>query len=131
MPDPVLAARVFLVSSGAVFLVVFAIPLVVDPLRWARAFRWRLPEGGSEMTVYLGRSTGALALTIVVFALPAIGDPRAHRAVFELVAWACGLVGLVHVWGAIRRTQPWTEDAEIVMYAAVCGVATWLWFALG
>ena len=92
MPDPVTFARVFLGVSVAVFLVVYALPLALVPLRWARWFRWRLPHGDPDLTVYFGRCTGVLALAVIVAVLPAVRDPRAHLDRFELVAWATGLM---------------------------------------
>jgi len=121
----------FLLASCAFFLVVYAVPLVLFPLRWARWFRWELPAGRADVTVYFARCTGLLALAILAVVVPAIRDPAGHRMVFDLIAWACGLMTLLHVWGAIRRTQPWPEHVEIVMYAAVCGAALWLRAALG
>lgn len=120
----------FLAASCAGFLAVYAVPLTFFPLRWARWFRWELPAGGADLTVYFARCTGLLAFTIIVLAAQAIPDPRGHRAIFELIGWATGFMVLLHAWGAIRRTQPWTEDLEIVLYAAVCGTSTWLWFHL-
>ncbi len=116
----------FLLVSCAFFVAVYAIPLVFFPLRWARWFRWEVPAGRADLTVYFARCTGLLALAIIAIVAPGIRDPVGHRGVFELIAWACGLMTLLHVWGAIRRTQPWPEHLEIAMYAAVCGVAWWL-----
>lgn len=116
----------FLLVSCAFFLVVYALPLALFPLRWARWFRWELPKGSPHLTVYFGRCTGALALALIAMAAQAVSDPRGHRAVFELIAWATGLMTLLHLWGALRRSQPWTEDVEIVLYGAVCGVALWI-----
>jgi hypothetical protein len=130
MPDPVTVARVFLAASVAVFLLVYALPLTLAPLRWARWFRWRVPERDPDLTVCFGRCTGVLALAVIVAVLPAVRDPRAHLDRFELIAWATGLMTLLHVWGAVRRTQPWTEDLEIALYGAVFATSTWLRFAL-
>jgi hypothetical protein len=130
MPDPEIVARVFLGVSVAVFLVVYALPLALVPLRWARWFRWRLPHGDPDLTVYFGRCTGVLALAVIVAVLPAVRDPRAHLDRLELVAWATGLMTALHVWGAVRRVQPWTEDLEIALYGAVFAISTWLRFAL-
>ena len=73
---------------------------------------------------------GVLALAVIVAVLPAVRDPRAHLDCLELVAWATGLMTLLHVWGAVRRIQPWTEDLEIALYGAVFAISTWLRFAL-
>jgi hypothetical protein len=120
----------FLIVSSGFFVVVYAVPLLLFPLRWARWFRWDVAADHRELTVYLGRCTGALALAIVVFALRAVSDPKGHRDVFDLIALACGLMAGVHVWGALRRAQPWTEDLEIVLYGAACAVAVGLRWSL-
>ncbi len=132
MLDPSHAfASAFLLVSCAFFLVVYAVPLVFFPLRWARWFRWEVPAGRPDLTVYFARCTGLLAVAIIAVVAPGIRDPAGHRDVFVLIAWACGLMTLLHVWGAIRRTQPWPEHAEIVMYAAVCGLSVWIRSTLG
>jgi hypothetical protein len=47
-----------------------------------------------------------------------------------LIGYVCGLMTLVHIWGAIRRIQPWTEHAEIIMYGAVTILAIWIRLSL-
>lgn len=32
----------------------------------------------------------------------------------------------LHSYGALRRVQPWTEDAEIVLYLGATVLALWL-----
>lgn len=130
MIDPERAlASWFLLVSGIVFLVVYALPLLFVPLRWARVFRWELPER-SHLTIYLGRCLGGVALAVVVFVFRAVPDPRSSRVLFDLVTLMTGILALVHVWGAIRRIQPWTEHAEIVLYATVAALSAWIGAAL-
>ncbi len=124
-------ASAFLAASCAFFLVVYAAPLALFPLAWARWFRWQLPEGGADLTVYFGRCTGVLALAVIALVARAVPDPRGHLYVFDLIAVACGLMTVLHAWGALRRTQPWTEDVEIVLYGAVCAIAIGLRLRLG
>ena len=120
----------FLLTSATFFLVVFALPLLFAPLRWARWFRWKLPEqletSHLHLTVYFARCLGAVALSVIVITFRSAGDPRGHRILFDLIALLSGLMVLVHAWGAIRRTQPWTEHVEIVLYAAVAAAAIWI-----
>ncbi len=115
----------FLLVAGTVFLVVYALPLLFVPLQWARVFRWELPEK-THLTIYLGRCVGGLALAVVVFVFRAVPDPRSNRMLLELIALMSGLLALVHVWGAIRRIQPWTEHVEIVLYAGVAVASAWI-----
>jgi hypothetical protein len=119
------AASWFLWIAPAAFLVVYALPLLLWPLAWARAFRWQI-AGAEHLTIYLGRCTGALGTVVIAACFRAAPHPRAHPIVFEILA-ALGLVmALVHLYGALRRMQPWTEDVEIVLYALVGAAALWL-----
>jgi hypothetical protein len=107
-------------------LVIYALPLLFAPLRWARRFGWSLPER-TELVVYLGRCVGALAVAIVFVALrAAAGDPLAHPLLFELIAGACGILTVVHAKGALERAQPPSETAEIALYAALAAIALWI-----
>lgn len=126
MIDPERAlASWFLLISGIVFLVVYALPLLFVPLQWARVFRWELPER-THLAIYLGRCLGGVALAVIIFVFRAVPDPRSSRMLFDLVALMTGILCLVHVWGAIRRIQPWTEHVEIVLYAAVAALSAWI-----
>ena len=119
------AASLFLWLGGAGFLLVFALPLLLAPLRWARLFRWDLPEQ-TDLTVYFGRCVGGLALALLYFVFRAAPAPADHPDTMLHVALACALMVVVHAWGALRRAQPWTEDAEILLYAALAALAFWL-----
>jgi hypothetical protein len=112
----------FLVGAGAVGLTAFGVPLLLSPLRWARALRWRVPSD-TDLTVYLGRSLGALAVAVSVSALRAARRPEEHRIIFELGLLTGALEALVHVWGALLRRQPWTETAEIAFWSAMVAAA--------
>ena len=130
MVDPEhLFASVFLWGAGAAFLVVFALPLFLIPMRWARAFQWELPEH-TDLAVYLGRCLGGVAIAIVVCCFRAAPEPAAHPVLFELLAVACGLLTAVHIRGAVEGRQPWTETAEIALYGVLTAVALWLRWSL-
>jgi hypothetical protein len=120
-------AAVFLLVSIAVFVPAFVLPLLFAPVAWARAFRWRIPAD-LDLVRYFGRCVGALALAMAVLAARAVFDPALRAPALDtlLVAFAA-LVG-VHVWGALRREQPWTETAEIALYLAFAAAAAWFRF---
>ena len=115
-------SSLFLLVASSIGLLVFALPLLFSPWRWARRLRWRVPED-TDLTVYLGRSLGAVATAVSVFGLLAARDPRSHRIVFPMTALAAFLLTGVHIWGAVQKRQPWTETAEIAFWAAVAGGA--------
>ncbi len=116
MIDPVAPmASGFLWGMGLLFGACFALPLLLAPMAWARLFRWRV-EGEDHLTLYFGRCLGAVAAAIVVACLRAAPQASRAGALFDLIIVAGGLLAGVHVWGAIRRQQPWTETAEIALY---------------
>ncbi len=124
------AASWFLLASGTGFLVVYAVPLALFPLRWARWFRWKVPVE-TDLAVYLGRCVGVLAIAIIAVAFRAVPQPERFPALFELIAWVGGLMTVLHAYGAVRRVQPWTETAEIALYAPLAIAAAWLRAGLG
>jgi hypothetical protein len=117
-------ARSFLLVGGLVFLVAFAVPLLLDPYGWARAFGW---ETGSETDVglYFGRCLGAAGTAIAVQALLASRAPERHRSLFTLIALTTALVALVHLRGLIEDRQPLVEHLETAGYALACALALW------
>jgi hypothetical protein len=124
------AASWFLLVSGAGFLAVYGVPLLFFPLRWARWFQWTVP-GETALTVYFGRCVGVLALAIIIVSLQAVPHPEKFPVLFDLIAWTGVLMTVLHVYGAIRRVQPCTETAEILLYAALGALAVWLRAGLG
>ncbi len=120
----------FLLVVTLSFAALYALPLLFMPLRWARWFRWKLPEGNPALTVYFGRCLGGLALATILSVLRAVPDPKAHLAFFDLIYLVCGIMTLIHIWGALERSQPWTEDVEILTYGAAAGFAAWIRFSV-
>ena len=94
------------------------------PSFWPRCFKWRIPDE-SNLLVYLGRSLGAAGIAIVWVSLQAARHPENHPYVFDLIVVAGLLLTVVHIWGAIKRTQPWTENLEILFYVILTGAAIW------
>jgi hypothetical protein len=120
----------FLLVVTVSFSFLYALPLLFMPLRWARWFRWKLPEGNNALTVYFGRCLGGLALATIVTVIRAVPDPKANLLLFDLIYLVCGAMTVIHIWGAIERTQPWTEDVEILSYGAAAGFAAWIRFSV-
>ncbi|MFD3533265.1 hypothetical protein [Streptomyces sp. NPDC058664] len=117
--SPESVASIFLIACASLFLVFIALPLLFMPLRWAKWWQWKVPVENSDVTVYLGRCLGAVALAIAVAAYSSIGEPGQVLLIFDLLILTSFLMVAIHVWGAIRRAQPWTETAEIFLYLAI------------
>jgi hypothetical protein len=127
-PDYPLASW-FLAICVVFFLVVIALPLLLMPMKWARWFGWKLPEGNPDLTVYFGRCLGGASLAIIITVARGIPDPKANHLIFDLVAMTSGLMIGVHVWGWIRKTQPLSETVEIAVWAVVFVFSLWLRFS--
>jgi hypothetical protein len=110
-------ARRFAAFFAAVFAPIFAIPLFLDPYRWARAFGWRR-EPETDVGLYFGRCLGAVGTAICVQAVRAGSDPERHRSFLELVETGGWLLAAVHLRGLLERRQPPIEHAEIIGYSA-------------
>ncbi|HTL13278.1 MAG TPA: hypothetical protein VL588_12365 [Bdellovibrionota bacterium] len=119
-------------TLAVAFGVLFALPLFLMPLRWARTYGWTVPDGGRErdLVVYLGRCLGAAGLAIGAGAWMAAANPAGNLVLIDLLIVAGGLLTLIHIWGAIRREQPWIETAEIALYAIVTAALLGARFAL-
>ena len=102
----------------------FAIPLLVDPYRWARAFGWR-KEPETDVGLYFGRCLGAVATAACIQGLRAARAPERHRSFFEFSEAAAWLLAGVHVRGLLERRQPPIEHAEIVGWSAMALAARW------
>jgi len=119
------AASLYLWVGGSAFLVLFGLPLLIVPITWARLFRWWIPDD-ERLARYLGRSLGAVVVPLMGVLLRAAPTPERFPWLFELSAAICALLMLVHVVGAVERSQPWTETIEIGVYGLVGGLAFWI-----
>ncbi len=108
-------AQGFLFWFVAVTLPVFVVPLTLAPMTWARVFQWRLPED-PDLAFYFGRCLGALALTTEYFSWQGSRNPAIAPVALVGLGAFCAIMVIVHVDGAIRRIQPWTETAEIAFW---------------
>jgi hypothetical protein len=116
------AARLYLRGMGAFFGVVFALPLLLHPYGWARAFGWR-KEPETDVGVYFGRCLGAVATGLCVQSVRASSAPREHRSFFTLLEITSWLLAVVHLRGLVERRQPPVEHAEIAGYAGAALMA--------
>jgi hypothetical protein len=115
MADVAPARRAGALVAG-LFGPVFALPLLLDPYRWARWFGWK-PEPETDVGLYFGRCLGALATAGCVQAARAARDPREHRSFFGWAEVAGWLLAAVHLRGLVERRQPPIEHAEIAGYS--------------
>jgi hypothetical protein len=115
-------ARRLAAAFAGLFGPIFAVPLFLDPYRWARAFGWRT-EPETDVGLYFGRCLGALATATCVQAARAARDPVRHRSHFEFIELAGWLLAAVHLRGFLERRQPPIEHAEILGYSGFAAAA--------
>jgi hypothetical protein len=111
----------FLVAVGLGAFVLLGVPLLLRPLIWASALRWARPAD-DDLTVYLGRSLGALICVLSVFAVVAARDAVIQPFFFQITIASFAMTAGVHVWGALRGIQPRTETAETIAWIALAVV---------
>ena len=109
---------IFLYVVGIAMIVAFGIPLTIVPLRWARVFRWEVPQP-ENLAVFLGRSLGIFVSMLAIFAFRVTSEPAAKPFFFDLMLWIIAAMGILHIYGAIRKTQPITETVEIVLWVVL------------
>src|SRR5687768_14665030 len=115
-------ARLFLLVLGGVFLVVIGIPLFADPYWWGDRFGWDTGTH-TDLTVYLGRCLGAVAIALSAMSLWASRAPAEHRILFDITAMAGVLLAIVHLRGLLDEAQPVVEDLEILLYSGLAALA--------
>jgi hypothetical protein len=99
-------------------LAAFGIPLVVVPLRQAKAFRWEIPHSKNLVTT-LGRSLGLTISLVAVFAFKAVSIPEAKPFFFDFLLWLIATNTVLHFYGTIRKIQPVTETIEIFLWVVL------------
>ena len=100
---------------------VFALPLFFAPMAWARRFGWPAPhdQAGYNLALYFGRCVGAFVLIVEGLMVHAALTGNGLVLTFQVLLAVSALMVWVHVLGAVQRRQPWSETAEIGMYAGL------------
>ncbi|QEY71585.1 hypothetical protein [Pseudomonas denitrificans (nom. rej.)] len=119
-------AQSYLLVLSVATTLVFALPIFLVPLLWARVMQWQLPEH-TDLAVYFGRCLGAFILIVEGLMLRAALTGEALVTTFEVLAAVAGLMVVVHVYGALRRIQPWTETLETGFYTGMLLLTLLFW----
>ncbi len=109
---------IFLIVAGVAMLISFGIPLMLAPVGWARLFRWEIPQP-RNLVIFLGRSMGVFITIIAIFSIKVSQIPAVKPFFFDLMLWIFGGMIILHVFGAIRKSQPITETLEILLWIAL------------
>lgn len=119
------AADFLLVLTLATTLV-FALPIFLVPLTWARLMAWQIPQQ-TDLAVYFGRCLGAFILILEALMLRAALTGEAMHTAFELLAATATMMIVVHVYGALKRIQPLSETLEIGFYVLLLLLTLMFW----
>src|SRR3569832_2422575 len=97
MIDPAFpAASWFLWVAPILFAVVYALPIFLTPLGWARWFTWDTPPR-DDLAVYFGRCTGAHDHTQNTTNKQTTQQPTTNHTQNNVIAIAGGLLVIVHI----------------------------------
>ena len=119
------AADFLLILTLATTLV-FALPIFLVPLTWARLMTWQIPQQ-TDLAVYFGRCLGAFILILEALMLRAALTGEAMHTAFELLAATATMMIVVHVYGALKRIQPLSETLEIGFYVLLLLLTLMFW----
>lgn len=109
----------FALFFAAVSTLAFAGPFLLSPAGWGRAMQWTVPAE-RELMDYYARCLGCLALGANALAMwGALRAPELLAGYFIVLCPFAAMMVLLHVYGWLARRQPWTETAEIPMWAGV------------
>jgi hypothetical protein len=111
-------ARQCLLWFAVAGLVLFGLPIMLWPLRWARLLGWRVAQN-DHLALYFGRTLGMLTCSLCVVNLLALDRPALWPMLFNLNMLIFLANTLVHAWGAIKRIQPPAENWEIPYWLAL------------
>jgi hypothetical protein len=111
-------ARTYLLLLMTVTTAVFALPIFLAPLKWARWFGWTIPQH-TDLAVYFGRCLGSFILIVELLMLQAAVTGTGLVITFQVLLAVSAFMIVVHVWGALLRIQPVSETLEIGMYSVL------------
>src|SRR5882757_4040825 len=111
-------SQLFLIVLVCITSLVFALPIFLVPLTWARWFGWRIPQE-RDLAIYFGRCLGAFVLVIEALMLRAGLSGVGLLFIYQALLGVAALMVIVHIWGALLRIQPISETLEIGMYSGM------------
>lgn len=108
-------SRPFLMGLVIATTLMFALPILCVPLRWARWMGWQVPQQ-TALTVYFARCLGCLIVIVEWLALRAAVSGDAIGAVYQALSLLFAMMVLLHLYGAVKCIQPLSETLEIALY---------------
>jgi hypothetical protein len=108
----------FLRAVALATVVGVCLPIGFAPHAWTRIFRWRA-DALTDLALYFGRCLAVVAFIVSCMAWHAAEHAEQQPFYFDALIGMTVLLGLVHAIGAVQKAQPWTETAEIPLWAGL------------
>ena len=99
-------------------LLLFGLPLLLWPLRWARLLGWAV-AAPDHLAIYFGRTLGMVTCALAIATLMSLNHPLLWPLLYNLNIMIFLANTGVHAWGAIKRIQPLAETWEIPYWFAL------------
>lgn len=96
-------------------LLVFGLPMLLWPLRWAGAFGWEIPAN-PDLAIYFGRCLASAVCVLGFMAFRAASRPAVQSFYFDIMLGLIALMIGVHAYGALLGIQPISETIEIAYW---------------
>lgn len=119
-------SQTFLLVTACITTLAFALPITFAPLTWSRLMQWRIPAD-TDLVVYFARCLGVFILILEGMMVRAGLTGTGLVFTFEVLFLVFALMVVLHAVGMVQRIQPWTENAEIVMYSGLAALALLFW----
>lgn len=116
----------FLLVMATLTTLAFALPITFAPLAWSRLMQWKIPAD-TDLVIYFARCLGVFILIVEWLAFRAGLTGVAIEFTYQVLLAVFGVMVLVHIVGMVQRIQPWTENAEILMYSGLAVLALLFW----
>jgi hypothetical protein len=120
------SAQTYLLVLATTTTLFFAIPIFIQPLKWARLMLWRVPAE-TGLAIYFGRCLGAFILVIEILMFRAGLYGTGLVLVFETMMTVWLFMVAVHLWGWIKGIQPLTETLEIGLWLGLIAATLAFW----
>ena len=122
------AVYYLIVVAVATFLF-FGLPMMLWPLKWARPFKWKIPEQ-THLAIYFGRCLGGIICSMAVFAFISTKHIETMILFYQFILANFFIMIAVHAYGALKKIQPAAETYEI-LYWVLMVMLTLLFFPTG
>jgi hypothetical protein len=108
-------SKIVLYFNSTALILAFCIPLMIAPIKWAKVFRWPIPEH-DHLAVYFGRCLGGVCCILALFGFTVMHDSSLLPLFYNLGLVVDIVMIVIHAYGGIKKIQPITETIEIIFW---------------